>query len=90
MYENTPSLKLLKVVVIADPCHQKKFLSRGYFLKYSHLAIPAKLHCPKGDRINESLLYFFILYFCHNESTCSRITQGWYGWSELSQQQQQI
>ncbi len=34
----------------------KSFLSRGYFLKYSHLAIPAKLHCPKGDRINESLL----------------------------------
>ena len=28
--------------------------SRGYFLKYSHLAIPARLHCPKGD---ESLLY---------------------------------
>ena len=31
--------------------------SRGYFPKYSHLAIPAKLHGPKGDRINESLLY---------------------------------
>ncbi len=32
------------------------FLSRGYFLSYSHLAIPAKLHGPKGDRISESLL----------------------------------
>ncbi len=31
--------------------------SRGYFPKYSHLAILAKLHGPKGDRINESLLY---------------------------------
>ncbi len=28
----------------------------NYFLKYSHLAIAAKLYCPKGDRINESLL----------------------------------
>ncbi len=35
----------------------RSFLSRGYFPKYSHLAIPAKLHGPKGDRINESLLY---------------------------------
>ena len=35
----------------------RSFLSRGYFLRYSHLAIPAKLHGPKGDRINESLLY---------------------------------
>ena len=34
----------------------RSFLSRGYFLSYSHLAIPAKLHGPKGDRINESLL----------------------------------
>ncbi len=34
----------------------RPFLSRGYFLSYSHLAIPAKLHGPKGDRINESLL----------------------------------
>ncbi len=34
----------------------KSFLSRGYFLSYSHLAIPAKLHGPKGGRINESLL----------------------------------
>ncbi len=32
-------------------------ISRGYFLKCSHLAFAAKLHCPKGDRINESLLY---------------------------------
>ncbi len=35
----------------------KVVLSRGYFLKCGHLAIPAKLHGPKGDRINESLLY---------------------------------
>ncbi len=35
----------------------RSFLSRGYFLRCSHLAIPAKLHGPKGDRINESLLY---------------------------------
>ncbi len=35
----------------------RSFLSRGYFLSYSHLAIPAKLHGPKDDRINESLLY---------------------------------
>ncbi len=34
----------------------RPFLSRGYFLSCSHLAIPAKLHGPKGDRINESLL----------------------------------
>ena len=34
----------------------RSFLSRGYFLSCSHLAIPAKLHGPKGDRINESLL----------------------------------
>ncbi len=26
-------------------------------LDSGHLAIPAKLHGPKGDRINESLLY---------------------------------
>ncbi len=30
---------------------------RGHFLECSHFAIAAKLHCPKGDRINESLLY---------------------------------
>ena len=30
----------------------RSFLSCGYFLKYSHLAISAKL--IKGDRINES------------------------------------
>ena len=35
----------------------RSFLSCGCFLSYSHLAIPAKLHGPKGDRINESLLY---------------------------------
>ncbi len=35
----------------------RSFFSRGYFLKCGHLAIPAKLHGPKGDRINESLLY---------------------------------
>ncbi len=35
----------------------RSFLSRGYFLSCSHLVIPAKLHGPKGDRINESLLY---------------------------------
>ncbi len=34
----------------------RSFLSRGYFLSCSHLAIPAKLHGPKGDRINKSLL----------------------------------
>ncbi len=32
-------------------------LSCGYFSKYSHLAIPARLYCLKGDQINESLLY---------------------------------
>ena len=37
------------------------FLSRGYFLSYSHLAIPAKLHGPKGDQINKSLLYTSIM-----------------------------
>ena len=36
----------------------KSFLSGGYFLRYSHLAIPAKLqHGPKGDRINYITLY---------------------------------
>ncbi len=35
----------------------KVIFKRGYFLSCSHLAIPAKLHGPKGDRINESLLY---------------------------------
>ena len=39
----------------------RSFLSSGYFL--SHLAIPAKLHGPKGDRINESLLYYQELRF---------------------------
>ncbi len=29
--------------------------SRGYFLKWSLLAIVTKLHCSKSDRINESL-----------------------------------
>ena len=29
-------------------------------LKYGHLAIPAKLHGPKGGRINECLLYLHI------------------------------
>ncbi len=33
------------------------FFSRGYFLKCAHLTIPPKLHCPKGDWINESLPY---------------------------------
>ncbi len=33
------------------------YACRGYSLKYSHIAIPAKLHCPKGDWINESLVY---------------------------------
>ncbi len=42
-----------KVVIIFEV---RSFLSRGYFLSYSHLAIPAKLHGPKGDQINESLL----------------------------------
>ncbi len=32
----------------------RPLLSRGYFLKCSHLAIATKLHCPRG---NESLLY---------------------------------
>ena len=36
---------------IASTQQVKILFSRGYFLKYSHLAIPAKLHCPKGDRI---------------------------------------
>ncbi len=39
----------------------RSFLSRGYFLKCGHLAIPAKLHGPKGDRINESLLYIKLI-----------------------------
>ncbi len=39
----------------------RSFLSRGYFHKYSHLAIPAKLHGPKGDQINKSLLYIIKL-----------------------------
>ena len=30
----------------------RSFFSRGYFLKCSHLAILAKLHCPEGGRIN--------------------------------------
>ncbi len=34
----------------------RSFLRLCYFLKCSYLAIPAKLHCPKGDRINESLV----------------------------------
>ncbi len=43
----------------------RSFLSRGYFLKSGHLAIPAKLHGPKGDRINESLLYLELIF--HNK-----------------------
>ncbi len=42
----------------------RSFLSRSYFLSCSHLAIPAKLHGPKGDRINESLLDVTILVTC--------------------------
>ncbi len=33
--------------------------SRGYFLKCGHLAIPTKLHCPKGGQIDKSLLYTY-------------------------------
>ncbi len=43
----------------------RSFLSHGYFPKYSHLAILAKLHGPKGDRINESLLYLFLCLGVH-------------------------
>ncbi len=32
----------------------RSFFSRGYFKKCDHLDILAKLHCPKGDRINDS------------------------------------
>ncbi len=44
-----------KLVIIFEV---RSFLNSGYFPKYSHLAIPAKLHGPKGDRSNEILLYF--------------------------------
>ncbi len=40
----------------------RSFLSRGYFLKCGHLAIPAKLHGPKDDRINESTVYESTVY----------------------------
>ncbi len=36
----------------------RSFLSLRLFPEIQHLAIPAKLHGPKGDRINESLLYY--------------------------------
>ena len=45
--------KTAKVVIRFEV---RSFLSCGYFLSCSHLAIPAKLHGPKGDRINDSLL----------------------------------
>ncbi len=50
----------------------RSFLSRGYFLSCSHLAIPAKLHGPKGNRINESLLYITVLYALY----CTVYIQG--------------
>ncbi len=54
---------------ISHYIRSKVILSRGYFLKCGHLAIPAKLHGPKGDRINESLLY--IKHYCYLTSHCS-------------------
>ncbi len=42
----------------------EQLFSRGYFLKRSHLAIPARLHCPKGGQINESLLYNHVCIQC--------------------------
>ena len=44
----------------------RSFFSRGNFPKCGHLAIPAKLHGPKGDRINESLLYNYVCIFINN------------------------
>ena len=68
--------------IIAGPLTAKLVLrfeagplfSRGYFLKCSHFAIAAKLHCPKGDRINESLLYIVVLYTVHNQHLSSLST----------------
>ncbi len=54
-----PSLSRDKTAKLVIRFEVRSFLSRGYFLKSGHLAIPAKLHGPKGDRINESLLYHF-------------------------------
>ncbi len=48
-----------------------RFLSRGYFQKYSHFAIPAKLHGPKGDRINQSLLYTLSYTFRWGGGVCA-------------------
>ncbi len=63
----------------------RSFLSRGYFLSYSHLAIPAKLHGPKGDWINESLLYHVdIQLFLWTPTVCHR--QEMQTWNLLCQQ----
>ncbi len=41
--------------------HKISRLIRGYFRNAAtRLAIATKLHCPKGDRINESLLQYRI------------------------------
>ncbi len=54
-----PRDKIAKLVIRFEV---KTFFSHGYCLKCSHLTIPAKLHCPKGDRINKSILYSLLNY----------------------------
>ncbi len=47
----------------------RSVFNRDYFLK-CHLAILAKLHCPKGGRINESLLYLPETYHSICDTSC--------------------
>ena len=35
-----------------------------------HLAIAAKLHCTRGDRINNSLLHYIITWILNYNRTC--------------------
>ena len=56
-----------------------RFEARSFltnYLKYGHLAISAKLHGPKGGRINESLLYNFISINCKGQTK----TKGTISW----------
>ena len=52
--------------LIAMSAHSIELSKKVYYLKYGHLAIPAKLHGPKGGRINESLLYILLYLLCTN------------------------
>ncbi len=45
------------IILETEPQNRDRFLAVAIFWNYGHLTIPAKLHCPKGGRINDSLLH---------------------------------